>query len=441
MADTSHRAVDTSSAQSRPRRKRLPKPKPRGYGRGSISIQDGSYVATYKSLETGRGARRSFASEAEAHVFLDQWYAEKQRRKLWSERGGMHAGWMLPAPVEAPGHAPAPARRRAPAPPRVTFGELIDGWRAFKSGTVRATTWRNYEPALRALAYYLGDRRADELTEDHFVKYRRARENGLDWVKKTQTRPLKAITINQHLDRANAIFEWATTASPPLAAHNPVARLLKRGNKLKVERFEPVVVDAETIEALIAAAAPEYRLEFTLMGHLAMRWGEALGVGVAHIKDGKVLVRQTVIEDRTTDPSTATISTYGGKTKHSRRDLWASEAILEASQAAYDRAHANNPHRLLRPTRTGRPYRSNNWIRQAWQPALQRVGLQDSGLTPHGLRHSRLSIMAASGSVTLGDLSKFAGHASVAFTLTKYGDHFSSAGIRPELYLGTQAAS
>ena len=175
------------------------------------------------------------------------------------------------------------------------------------------------------------------------------------------------------------------------------------------------------------------------MGHLAMRWGEALSVGVGHVKDGKVLVRQTVIEDRTTKPHTMTISTYGGKTKHARRDLWASDAILQASQAAYARVHANNPHRLLRPTRTGQPYRSNNWIRQAWLPALQRAGLQDSGLTPHGLRHSRLSIMAATGQITLGDLSKFAGHASVAFTLTRYGDHFSSAGIRPELYLATQA--
>ena len=374
-------------------------------------------------------------------MFLDQWYAEKQRRKLWSERGSMHAAWMLPAPVPAPGPAPVPAQRRAPAPPRVTFGELIDAWRAFKSGTVRATTWRNYEPALRALAYYLGDRRADELTETHFIKYRQAREKGLDWVAKTQIAPLKAITINQHIDRANAIFEWATAASPPLATHNPVARLVKRGNKLKAERYEPVVIDAEAIEALIAAAAPEFRLEFTLMGHLAMRWGEALGVGVGHVKDGKVLVRQQVIEDRTTKPCSMTISNYGGKTKHARRDLWASEAILEASQAAYERSHANNPHRLLRPTRTGQPYRSNNWIRQAWLPALRRAGLEGSGLTPHGLRHSRLSIMAATGRITLGDLSKFAGHASVAFTLTRYGDHFSSAGIRPELYLGTQAAS
>jgi integrase len=378
-------------------------------------------------LETGRQVRKWFSTDRDAQDHLDRWYADKLDHQAAQQRGMM-------------------ARRRvadrpSADPADLTFAELIDGWRAFKSGTVRATTWRNYEPALRALGYYLGDRRADELTETHFIKYRQAREKGLDWVAKTQIAPLKAITINQHLDRAHAIFEWATTASPPLATHNPIARLVKRGNKLKVERYDPVVIDAETIEALIAAAAPEFRLEFTLMGHLAMRWGEALGAGAGHVKDGKVLVRQTVIEDRTTKPCTMTISTYGGKTKHARRELWASAAILEASQAASERAHANNPHRLLRPTRTGQPYRSNNWIRQAWKPALQAAGLEDSGLTPHGLRHSRLSIMAATGRITLGDLSKLAGHASVAFTLTRYGDHFSSAGIRPELYLGTQAAS
>lgn len=409
--------------------RRFPPPKKRPYGHGSVTLERGHYVANYKSLETGRQVRKWFETDQEAQDHLDRWYADKL-----DHRAARRNGTTTP-PRRVPDRPSADAAD-------VTFAELIDGWRAFKSGSVRATTWRNYEPALRALRYYLGDRRADELTETHFVKYRQAREKGLDWVKRTRVSPLKAITINQHLDRANAIFEWALASSPPLVAHNPVARLVKRGNKLKVERFEPVVVDGETIEALIAAADPEFRLEFTLMGHLAMRWAEALGVGVGHIKDGKVLVRHQVIEDRTTTPASMTISTYGGKTKYARRDLWASDSILETAAAAYDRLRGvNNPHRLLRPTRTGQPFRSNNWIRQAWRPALRRAGLEGSGLTPHGLRHSRLSIMAATGRITLGDLSAFAGHSNVSFTLSRYGDHFSSAGIRPDLYLGLQAAS
>jgi len=99
-----------------------------------------------------------------------------------------------------------------------------------------------------------------------------------------------------------------------------------------VERFEPVVVDGETIERLIDAADPVYRLEFVLMGHLALRWGKALGVGVGHVNDGQVLIRQHVIENREVKPARVEISTCGGKTVYAKRDLYASARILEAAR-------------------------------------------------------------------------------------------------------------
>jgi hypothetical protein len=123
---------------------KLPSPKRRGYGRGSVSIQDGRYVATYQSLETGRPIRKSFASDVEAQTYLDRWYADKQERKLTGVRGDAR----LP-------RAPA----RAVEAPVGTFAELLIGWRAFKTGSVRATTWRSYGPALSALTYYLSVRR------------------------------------------------------------------------------------------------------------------------------------------------------------------------------------------------------------------------------------------------------------------------------------------
>jgi integrase len=134
-------------------------------------------------------------------------------------------------------------------------------------------------------------------------------------------------------------------------------------------------------------------------------------------------------------PARMEISTYGGKTDYAKRDLYASERILEAARDAYDRLGGPNPHRLLRPTRTGESYRENNWLRIVWKPALRRAGLEGIGLTLHGLRHSRLSLMAKSAKVTPGDLRRFAGHHDVAFTLARYGDHFSSSAIRPEIYL------
>ena len=43
--------------------------------------------------------------------------------------------------------------------------------------------------------------------------------------------------------------------------------------------------------------------------------------------------------------------------------------------------------------------------------------------------------MAKSGKVTPGDLRGFAGHHDVAFTLARYGDHFSTAAIPPRSIL------
>jgi integrase len=90
----------------------------------------------------------------------------------------------------------------------------------------------------------------------------------------------------------------ALNSHPPLVDRNPVTRLVARGQKLKIEKYQPVVVDGEAIERLIDATDSAYRLEIVLTGHLALRWGEAIGVGVGHIKDGQVLIRQQVIENR-----------------------------------------------------------------------------------------------------------------------------------------------
>ena len=200
------------------------------------------------------------------------------------------------------------------------------------------------------------------------------------------------------------------------------------------------MIDAEAIEALIAAAAPEFRLEFTLMGHLAMRWGEALGVGVGHLKDGKVLVRQQVIEDRTTKPCSMTISNYGGKTKHARRDLWASEAILEASQAAYERCAG--------PTRTGccaHPHRAALPIQQLAPPgvAAGAAPRRPGGQRPDPARAAPLA--AVDHGRDRPDHPRRPLEVRGARQRRVHADPLrrplSSAGIRPELYLGTQAAS
>lgn len=58
---------------------------------------------------------------------------------------------------------------------------------------------------------------------------------------------------------------------------------------------------------------------------------------------------------------------------------------------------------------------------QVWQPAAKQAGLQ--GVTFHTLRHSFVAILVAAG-CNVREVSEWAGHDSVAFTLTRYGGLF-----------------
>jgi hypothetical protein len=60
----------------------LDTPRKRPYGHGSVSIQHNTYVATFKSVETSRPSRRSFATDTEAQAYLDAWHAEASAAKL-----------------------------------------------------------------------------------------------------------------------------------------------------------------------------------------------------------------------------------------------------------------------------------------------------------------------------------------------------------------------
>jgi integrase len=58
-----------------------------------------------------------------------------------------------------------------------------------------------------------------------------------------------------------------------------------------------------------------------------------------------------------------------------------------------------------------------SWGRTFLRPAVQRTGLDD--ITFHALRHIFVAIMVAAG-CNVREVSEWAGHNSVAFTLTRY---------------------
>jgi integrase len=69
----------------------------------------------------------------------------------------------------------------------------------------------------------------------------------------------------------------------------------------------------------------------------------------------------------------------------------------------------------------GGPLFRGTFARDVWRPAVKRAGLP--GITFHGLRHSFVAILVAAG-CNVREVSEWAGHNSVAFTLTRYGGLF-----------------
>ena len=69
----------------------------------------------------------------------------------------------------------------------------------------------------------------------------------------------------------------------------------------------------------------------------------------------------------------------------------------------------------------GGPLFRGTFARDVWHPAVKRAGL--TGITFHGLRHSFVAILVAAG-CNVREVSEWAGHNSVSFTLTRYGGLF-----------------
>jgi len=75
---------------------------------------------------------------------------------------------------------------------------------------------------------------------------------------------------------------------------------------------------------------------------------------------------------------------------------------------------------VFRP-RGAAPLARSLFSRRVWRPAVTRAGIPS--ITFHGLRHSFVAILVAAG-CNVREVFEWAGHNSVAFTLTRYGGLF-----------------
>jgi integrase len=189
---------------------------------------------------------------------------------------------------------------------------------------------------------------------------------------------------------------------------------------LPTERQRPPRYLSQTeVERLVDQMPRQYRALVLVGAYAGLRWGEAAGLRRRDIDPlrSRIRVTSTAVQLRgrvTLDNVPKTRSKRSVPVARSvmrRLEQHLSEFVDPTADALVFAASAGGP--LFR-----------SWGRAVLRPAVLRAGLGD--ITFHGLRHSFVAIMVAAG-CNVREVSEWAGHNSVAFTLTRYGGLFEES--------------
>ena len=180
------------------------------------------------------------------------------------------------------------------------------------------------------------------------------------------------------------------------------------------ERREMRFLSDPEIARLIAATPPHWRPLVLLLVATGLRWGEAVGLrlGDVDLLAKKPFVR--VVRALHEMPSTGELVFTSPKTKHSRRTVSISAAVVDALVA---RVAGRDREELLFTSPTGLTVRTRNF-RRTWLKIITRAGLE--GLRIHDLRHTHAAMLISAGK-PLTAVQRRLGHSSIAVTSDLYG--------------------
>jgi integrase len=200
----------------------------------------------------------------------------------------------------------------------------------------------------------------------------------------------------------------------------------------------PRFLSQTEVERLVNEMPHQYRALVLVGAYAGLRWGEAAGLRRRDIDPlrSRIRVTSTAVELRgrvtlDNEPKTTRSkrSVPVARSVMRRLELHLSEFVERTSDALVFTAPAGGP--LFR-----------SWGRTVLRPAVLQAGLDD--ITFHGLRHSFVAIMVTAG-CNVREVSEWAGHNSVAFTLTRYGclfeDNADAAIERLDAILGASATT
>lgn len=334
--------------------------------------------------------------------------------RYWDLAGRQHSE-TLPRLVDA-------ERRKAEIELELSAGQWLDPRRGDLRLAAWAADWLPSRHDLRPTTLARLATTMDRQVLPKFGSYPMNKIGNADvrvWVAQLLAEGLSAATVRKAVFALRQCLEAAV--EDRRIPTNPARNVPLPTENAKPPRY----LTQREVERLAAAMPEEWQAIVLVGGYGGLRWGEAVGLTRCNVD---VIRSRLIIETTAVEVRGKVHVGQQPKTRRSKRTVPVARSVM---RRIADHLHANvgpEPDALVFTGLRGEPLFRSSFLRYVWRPAVERAGL--TGFTFHGLRHSFVAILVAAG-CNVREVSEWAGHNSVAFTLTRYG------GLFPD---GTEAA-
>jgi integrase len=290
---------------------------------------------------------------------------------------------------------------RDPRRGEMRLNEWVEQWLPSRHD-LRATTWARLETTMqKQVLPRFGDAPLRAITNSGVRQ----------WVTDLMISGLSAATTRK------AVFALRQCLAAAIADNrlqfNPATAIPLPTEQQKRARY----LSQLEVERLVDEMPRQYRALVLVGAYAGLRWGEAAGLRRRDIDPlrSRIHVVRTAVEVR----GRVTLDNEP-KTTRSKRSIPVARSIMRRLEEHLLEFVDGSADSLVFTAPGGGPlFRS--WGRTVLRPAVTRANLDE--ITFHVLRHSFVAIMVAAG-CNVREVSEWAGHNSVAFTLTRYGGLF-----------------
>ncbi len=187
------------------------------------------------------------------------------------------------------------------------------------------------------------------------------------------------------------------------------------------QQADQMFLTRDEVDILADVILPRYRAMILLAAYGGLRWGEL----VALRRDRIDTLRSRVTVSETAIQVGGKIEFGPPKTKKSKRVVPVARQVMREVEQHLASHVAPEADALVFTSAEGGPLWRASFAREAWRPATKAA--DQVGLRFHDLRHTFVAVMVAAGA-NPKEVSTWAGHSTVAFTLDRYGHLYDDHG-------------